>query len=73
MMLAPKYIEYWIPLEDEMFGYKLKENAPEEARIEFEDYMKKAKGIEDENGIMTRYQQHKTHRKFRKINRIRIN
>ena len=55
MMLAPKYIEYWIPLEDEMFGYKLKENAPEEARIEFEECMKKAKGIEDENGIMTRY------------------
>ena len=55
MMGVPKYIEYWIPLENEMFGYKLKENAPEEARIEFEECMKKAKWIEDENGIMTRY------------------
>ena len=55
MMLAPKYREHCIPLEDEMFGYKLKEDAPEEARIEFEEYMKAAKGIEDENGIMTRY------------------
>lgn len=46
------YLEGWLD-EDTEQGWKLKENAPEWAKDEFDNFMKQTDNTPDENGMVT--------------------
>lgn len=52
MMMEPKGEKYWY-IDKETETWKIKEDAPEWAKKEFEEYMKKPEP--DDNGIVTQY------------------